>query len=119
MNDSCGSQYALYLPGVSLSVIVFVPTELPEENGGGDGENGNGSDGWVAHEAALLSVSRLSRSLRGARVARFVASALSLVLGEPRFRHAFLRAREPRLGDEVVKLFAVEPGEVRDSDEHR
>jgi hypothetical protein len=41
------------------------------------------------------------------------------VLGEPRLRNALLRARQPRVDDQVAQLFAVEQGELRDAHQHR
>ena len=37
------------------------------------------------------------------------------MLGEPGLRDSLLRPREPRLGDEILQLLAVEPGEVGDA----
>src|SRR6185503_18043333 len=55
---------------------------------------------------------------------RAVATACGLVVGlrvfgEPGLRDALLRARQPRFGDQVQQLFAVDPREARYPDEHR
>src|SRR3954467_5726225 len=66
----------------------------------------------------LLSIAVI-RALREAPATRFVASALSLLLGEPRLRDAFLRPREPRLGHEIVQFVAIATRELRNPYENR
>ena len=46
------------------------------------------------------------------------ACSSTRVLGEPRLRHGLLRARQPRVDEQVAELVPVEPLEVGDPDEH-
>ena len=47
------------------------------------------------------------------------ASLLEALFGEPGLRDALLRPRQPRLGDEIAQLVAVDPRQVRDPHQHR
>ncbi len=77
------------------------------------------SDGWLRHprRAARTPVSDFGRT-PDVRIKRQSACSFRM-LCEPGLRDTLLRPRQPRLGDELLELVTVDPGEVRNPHENR